>query len=507
MASESGGGTPTGVIPKTQTDTTSSLNPGPGKPNGTSSRTGGSSTISPTHYQDFMAQYHEKMDQDYNLPIGNAYEELTDNEDYIEVSNIKRRKRTNAHIQRNPQKVTVTKMPPIRIYNTDIRQLCNSLTNTLKHKNFKIDYCNRNMSFLVTNTVADHKAAITVCNELKTKYYSNTPRELKTVNFVLKNLALSYDADDVTQALNEIKFSESTKFIKATKFSPAPSKSNMFLIQFSPSSKAQEIVKIERLHNQSVIWSLLKKSEMTQCYRCQRFGHASTYCGMEERCVKCLDSHEKGKCKISPKTTENATHDPMEDNEENPAADGLLSKSKPACVNCRSTGHPASWRGCPTYKLLIQRRDDRIAMLKEKQVDFNRHRNEMMQNFTRPGYSYASNFHPNNADQQFPPLPRSGDNKFKRNVYPKTQSSTYTSNPMPNLQHSSEFEPEVIIGHGSEENALSYLQGECNELFGCDLFALMRKIKDFLPKHKQITNKDEKQYSLLSFLTSVVDYP
>lgn len=74
------------------------------------------------------------------------------------------------------------------------------------------------------------------------------------------------------------------------------------------------------------------------------------------------------------------------------------------------------------------------------------------------------------------------------------------------LRVTNAIESEVIIRQGSEGNAFSLC--ECKDLFGCELFMLMRKIKEFLPNYKKITNTDEKQYSLLlSFLTSIVEFP
>lgn len=38
------------------------------------------------------------------------------------------------------------------------------------------------------------------------------------------------------------------------------------------------------------------KKRLTQCFRCQQYGHGASKCGFQFRCVKCLDTHEPGQC-------------------------------------------------------------------------------------------------------------------------------------------------------------------------------------------------------------------
>ncbi|OXU17002.1 hypothetical protein TSAR_006387 [Trichomalopsis sarcophagae] len=94
-------------------------------------------------------------------------------------------------------------------------------------------------------------------------------------------------------------------------------------------SNPQELLKIKSLAYQKIWWEPLRKREIFQCTNCQRLGHSSANCALGYRCVKCKEAHEPGKCSID------------KDNSD---------KSLLYCVNCESSGHPASYRGCPFFK-------------------------------------------------------------------------------------------------------------------------------------------------------------
>ena len=54
---------------------------------------------------------------------------------------------------------------------------------------------------------------------------------------------------------------------------------------------------------------------------------------------------------------------------------------------------------------------------------------------------------------------------------------------------------------------MDFIQNECKEQLGHDLFTIIKMIKDFLPAYKQMNSKTEKQYSLISFIMGLVDTP
>ncbi|CAH0547208.1 unnamed protein product [Brassicogethes aeneus] len=79
-------------------------------------------------------------------------------------------------------------------------------------------------------------------------------------------------------------------------------------------------IKVETQHN---------KAAISQCFRCQRFGHGQSRCTAPPKCVKCAGEHLSNDCTKS-------------------------KESKATCANCGES-HPASYRGCPNYPKLEQK--------------------------------------------------------------------------------------------------------------------------------------------------------
>lgn len=225
---------------------------------------------------------------------------------------------------------------------------------------------------------------------------------------------------------------------------------------------------------------------MIQCYRCQRFGHSSTNCGMTPRCVKCLLSHESGKCFL-PKYTSLKESERIEGQDE-------VKSPKASCVNCGNVSHPASWRGCPTHLMIKQRRTENILRLQAQQEVLEKQKQELYNNFRVPRLSYAE------KAKQFPALPKE-TRKTTRN-FPFNNDATHTRLDSPQL-----MEPEVILEEVSKTNAFTFINGECQQLMGCSLFLLIKKVKEFLPTYKTIVNIEDRQASLISFAMALSDIP
>ena len=107
---------------------------------------------------------------------------------------------------------------------------------------------------------------------------------------------------------------------------------------------------------------------VTQCYRCQEFGHLAAYCRKEEKCVRCSGNHKVSAC------TQNVTL---------------------KCANCRGQ-HPARFRQCPEYQKVIektQRTTVRQPSRTFPPIDPN-----------RPAWNTNGPTRNNNDNTEFPPL-------------------------------------------------------------------------------------------------------
>ena len=69
------------------------------------------------------------------------------------------------------------------------------------------------------------------------------------------------------------------------------------------------------------------------------------------------------------------------------------------CVNCKESGHPANWRGCPAYKKYVVIKIDRMKKAREEKSIATNNVNTFINSSTTPAISYASHFHPKSRSQ------------------------------------------------------------------------------------------------------------
>lgn len=123
-----------------------------------------------------------------------------------------------------------------------------------------------------------------------------------------------------------------------------------------------------------------KKDGEIQCHRCQRWGHTAKNCNSHLNCVKCDTQHKPGECTRIRSDT-----------------------SDPFCVNCGETGHPANWKGCPTYKKYIATRQQKIDKAREDKATAINTVNRAV-NSISPEKSFANLFQPRANQQSKPPI-------------------------------------------------------------------------------------------------------
>lgn len=122
------------------------------------------------------------------------------------------------------------------------------------------------------------------------------------------------------------------RFLKVSKFQTTNSKMKginllIYLIHLLPDSNSNNVKVIKAISHQLIKWKKLIKKDLSQCKRCQIFGHAAGNCHLPFRCIKRSDTHAPGEC-----------------------AALNISKENIYCVNCKQYGHPASYKGCPKIK-------------------------------------------------------------------------------------------------------------------------------------------------------------
>lgn len=278
--------------------------------------------------------------------------------------------------------------PPIFIYNLNIKMLVDQL----KSKNviFKIVNKSRFKSKLYLKDANAHQEMMMMLREKKIESYSFTPKELKKKNIVLRGL---YYLTDINEIKNEIDLLAPNAVDTVSKFKTVYSRKNnvdtgLFLITLLPGKTLNVLSHIKYILSQVVSWESPKaNSKEVQCWRCQHWGHFSKNCNRSHACVKCSEIHNPGECKVV-----------------------VNEQTKPFCVNCNKLGHPANWRGCPTYKKYVINRTNLADITKERNLiaskNVNRAVNELSFISNNKSFAQCFNNSPKITEKEYrkPPL-------------------------------------------------------------------------------------------------------
>ncbi|CAG5078033.1 Similar to ORF1: Nucleic-acid-binding protein from transposon X-element (Drosophila melanogaster) [Cotesia congregata] len=205
------------------------------------------------------------------------------------------------------------KPPPIFIIGEDIKVTSAKITSAGIKKDAVTIKQNRGSHTILAANRSTYDVIKLKLLELKVQFYTYTPKDLKPQTVVLKDIYGNYTADDIKADILE-----ANKDIIITKIIPIVCKNSKykkqhFIIQIPAGSKKKDLTSLKKIGSQVAHWENLIKNSVTQCKNCQRVGHTSSQCNMEYRCVKCGQSHERGKCTI-----------PIEDN----------NKENLTCINC-----------------------------------------------------------------------------------------------------------------------------------------------------------------------------
>lgn len=124
--------------------------------------------------------------------------------------------------------------------------------------------------------------------------------------------------------------------------------SNIWQIVLLPLTDVTAVMNIKYIAEWSVKWELMKKPQVTQCRRCQRFFHSASNCTLPYRCVKCVNDHAPGNCPL----------------------DISKNKTTPTCVNCNGSHTANNAMECQSFKRAIElmesKRDDTKTYTKPK---------------------------------------------------------------------------------------------------------------------------------------------
>lgn len=261
-----------------------------------------------------------------------------------------------------------------------------------------------------------------------------------------------------------------------------------YLVYFTYDTRLSVVMKVLKyccLHK--IKLEYFKRTEkVTQCFRCQGFGHQSKNCTLGFKCVKCIEVHLPGQCK-NDKETSNAN-----------------------CVNCRGA-HPANYRGCMKYKEFINNRKHGNQQPHKNNNKFSgkeANTNTRVQQKSSTTQSHMRNYNNVPRTQSYANTVRFG--------HPNTNTPTVHNSHLNHQQSLSGEYPHVIPtmfntqtqmgasvhSHASTANNFNFMNDEINSLFGTTMYGLMSAINVFIPQFRTCKDVLQKQTMLLEFMFS-----
>lgn len=206
-----------------------------------------------------------------------------------------------------------------------IPSLKDSIIKLELQSDFKIKASAGNQVQIFTNSKPDKHKIIEFLktNSAKFQFHTFTEKDEKDLTYVLKNHYYMEPPDMLKMLQDNECPATSVKFLNSSKSNPSFTvhfpKGSVNLITLRTSFKVLDhcVVKWENFNN--------SKKKITQCHRCQRFGHTARNCNHDYRCVKCTDVHEPGKCSRTSRTEGN-----------------------PKCINCGKE-HAANNSKCEAF--------------------------------------------------------------------------------------------------------------------------------------------------------------
>lgn len=188
------------------------------------------------------------------------------------------------------------------------------------------------------STSDDHRKLTAMLRSQNIPYHTFTLPEERKLRVVIRNVPVELGTDLVKEDLSQqgLPVIEVHRMIRGHTRQPF----DLIMVVLDLSKEGKDIFNITTVCGLSgiVVEPPRRNGMLSQCHRCQLYGHSARNCHARPRCVKCLEDHATADC-ARPK-----------------ANDAIKSTTPPSCVLCGQVGHPANYRGCPRAPRPVMRR-------------------------------------------------------------------------------------------------------------------------------------------------------
>lgn len=308
---------------------------------------------------------------------------------------------------------------------------------------------------------------------LNFKWISHKAQDEIPKKLVLKGIDKSYTdtevLDDLKQQYEHVSGVKQMTALKDGKHVPI----GVYLVYFEWNTKLSIPKKvIKYCCHHKIKWDYFRSNDKSrkvrQCFRCQGFGHHSSECNLDSRCVKCTSKHERGQC---PKVR--GVHDPM-------------------CCNCGGK-HPANYQGCSKIKEYVNNRKKPSDNLNNRPAQHPNRGTKTPQVKRKLSYNSVVKGNLTVNDNRRPKEVSVGGA-----VPGRSQHGQHSRGPS-----GVSIDAGCTSGGGRFGESFSFITGEIDSLFGIPLDQLMSTVNDFVPQYRQCSNDTQRKLMLLDFLCKI----
>lgn len=269
------------------------------------------------------------------VPTSNRFENLTNNIDEVRLM--------RPSIVTKPKK---NRIPPIIASHTATNTTLKANLIAAGVKNFRLKMASIGQYIFVDN-IEDHRKIRVLMEKSGTPYFSHDLPEDRVAKVVLKGLE-KLETDKLKEELTSLGFPPLDIKTIVPKQSRYSDQVNYIIYFKRESTDLKALYRVKAINYTVVHWEPYRssRSTLTQCRRCQRYGHGTRHCHMPARCLYCTNSHESQQCPAVKAAYDSAkeklkTTGTTEEVEPQ-VLDGFLAQ----CCNCNGS-HLASDPTCP----------------------------------------------------------------------------------------------------------------------------------------------------------------
>lgn len=186
------------------------------------------------------------------------------------------------------------KPPPIVIHckTNDHKSYVKAVENVVT-KGFHIKYTNQNTNLYIYNQEEYKKYLELLKGNETLQYHTYTPKNERKHAFILRGMDSASDTDEIKEELENQHKMEVDKVFKLKN-----TNKGLFLVVCDSAVTLKYLNKNIRYVNRTkVTWERRHNiPPITQCRRCQAWGHSTSNCYSEPKCLKCADSHWTREC-------------------------------------------------------------------------------------------------------------------------------------------------------------------------------------------------------------------